>query len=409
MASTIMSTVRGFCAPEFQAVADEFERNFSERGEVGAAVAIHVDGKPVVDLWGGIADRESGRAWQEDTLVTVYSSSKGIAAACMHMLIDRGMLDVDEPVARYWPEFAAHGKEQVTVAMLLSHQAGLPFWEEPLPPGALNDWEHVTAVLAKQAPIWEPGTQSGYHAITLGYLEGELVRRVTGRTIGQFLRDELAGPLGADAWFGLPESEEHRVATLYLAEPDPALRSALFDKLMAEPDWMGWKMITNSGGDGTSESANSRARRAAEIPAAGGVTNARGLARIYAPFSLDGSVDGVRIVDAKALPLMRTTRAASSCDTILRLPTTYTLGFSKSWGARHLGSGEYVIVGEHAFGTPGLGGNMGFADGQAQMSFGYTMNRHGFGTGLNERGQSLIDAAYRAVGFTSCAPGFWVR
>lgn len=409
MSTTAIAAVQGFCAPEFQEVADEFERNFVERGELGAAVAIAMDGRPVVDLWGGTADRESGRPWEKDTLVTVYSCSKGIAATCMHILVDRGLLDVDAPVARYWPEFAANGKEGVTVAMLLSHQAGLPFWMEALSPAALHDSGPVNAMLAAQEPVWEPGTQCGYHGITIGHLEGELVRRITGRSIGRFLRDELAGPLGADAWFGLPESEDARVATLYLAEPDPTLRSALFDKLMSEPDWIGWKLINNSGGDGTPESANSRARRAAEIPAAGGIANARALARIYTPLSLDGSVDGVRIVRPEALPLMRTTRAASSCDTILRIPTTYTLGFSKSWGARRLGPGEHVIIGEQAFGTPGLGGNMGFADGQARMSFGYTMNRHGFGTGLNDRGQSLIDAAYRSVGFTTSDPGFWVR
>ena len=399
--------MQGHCDPAFAQVAEEFERNFAVRGELGAAVAITLEGHPVVDLWGGTADAETQRPWTADTAVVVFSCSKGLSAICIHMLVDRGLIDVQAPVAHYWPEFAQAGKGHITVAMVLSHAAGLPYWQTPLPPGGLLDWDLAASQLAAEAPVWEPGTTHGYHAITLGTIEGELVRRVMGRTIGQFLRDEVAGPLGAEVWIGLPESEEHRVATLSLAQPDG--NSALFAKLMAEPDWHGWKMIANNGGDGSPESVNSRARHAAEIPAAGGIGNARGLARAYAPLSLDGSIDGVRLVGADRLPEMRTVRAASSCDTILRLPTTFTLGFSKSWGARELGEGEHVIIGEQAFGTPGLGGNIGFADGQARMSFGYTMNRHGGGTGLNARGQSLVDAAYRSVGFASSDPGFWVK
>lgn len=290
--------------------------------------------------------------------------------------------------------------------MVLSHQAGLPYWQGQLPKGALLDWQLAARRLAEEAPVWEPGTRHGYHAVTLGFLEGEIVRRITGRTIGQFLREELAEPLGADVWIGLPETEEPRVSTVYLGEADP--NSSFFAKLMAEPDWDGWKMVNNSGEDISPESVNSRARHAAEIPAAGGIMSARGLARIYSALSLDGSIDGIRVVSADALPGMRTTRSASSCDLLLRLPTTFTLGFSKSWGRRQDGEGSYVIIGEQAFGTPGFGGNMGFADGQARLAFGYVMNSHGPGTGLNTRGQSLIDAAYRAVGFRTSAPGFWI-
>lgn len=397
--------VHGFCAPEFAQVADAFARNFSDHGEVGAAVSICVDGKPVVDLWGGMAHTETGRPWTEDTLVTVFSATKGMAATCIHMLAERGLLDFDAPVASYWPEFAANGKEGITVAMALSHQAGVPVWQNSLPQDAFHDFDLLVDRLVAETPAWEPGTTHGYHPVTIGVIEGELMRRITGRTMGGFLRDEVAGPLGADIWIGLPESEEHRVATLYLGERNP--ETPMMRKLASDPDWYGWNFINNVGGD--RENVNSRARRAAEIPAAGGVATARGLARLYAPLSRDGSVDDVRLVQPQSLHAMRAIRSASDCDVMLRIPTTFTLGFSKCWGSRKLGSGQHVILGQNAFGTPGMGGSMGFADTDARMSFGYVMNRHGSGVGLNERGQGLIDAAYRSLGFAHDNPGFWVR
>jgi CubicO group peptidase (beta-lactamase class C family) len=397
--------VHGLCAPEFAQVADAFARNFSEYGEVGAAVSICLDGKPVVDLWGGTADRDSARPWGEDTMAVVFSATKGMAATCMHMLAERGLLDFDAPVAHYWPEFAANGKEGITVAMALSHQAGVPVWRAELPPRALCDFDLVAERLAAEAPVWEPGTALGYHPVTIGVIEGELVRRITGRTIGTFLREEVARPLGADIWIGLPEAEEHRVATLYLSERDP--HSPMMRKAASDPAWIGWSFINNIGGD--RDHVNLRERHAAEIPAAGGIATARGLARLYAPLSRDGAVDGVRLLQPSSLDAMRELRSATDCDVLLRIPTTYTLGFSKSWGARRLGSGQHVILGKNAFGTPGMGGSIGFADTEARMSFGYVMNRHGSGVGLNERGQGLVDAAYRSLGFTTSAPGIWVR
>ena len=397
--------VHGFCAPEFGEVADAFARNFADYGELGAAVSICVDGTPVVDLWGGTADRDSGKPWAEDTMVVVFSATKGMAATCMHMLAERGLLDFDAPVAEYWPEFAANGKAAITVAMALSHQAGVPIWQAQLPSGAFHDFDLVARMLAEEAPVWEPGTTHGYHPVTIGVIEGEIVRRLTGKSIGTFLHEEVAEPLGADIWIGLPESEEHRVATLYVGERDP--RAPMMRKLTSDPDWFGWRFIDNVGGD--RENINLRARHAAEIPAAGGIATARGLARLYAPLSCDGAVDGVRLLQPSSLPAMREVRSASDRDVLLRIPTTFTLGLSKTWGDRRLGSGQYVILGKDAFGTPGMGGSIGFADTDARMSFGYVMNQHGSGVGLNERGQGLIDAAYRAVGFTSSAPGFWVR
>lgn len=399
-----MTQIHGHCAPAFSGVRDAFEQNFAERGERGAAVAIRHRGEVVVDLWGGAADT-TGRPWVEDTLAVVFSSTKGLAATCLHILADRGQIDFDAPVARYWPEFAAKGKGGVTVAMALSHQAGLPVWQEPLPENALLDWDLAAGRLADEAPLWEPGTAHGYHGLTIGWLKGELVRRITGRTIGRFFREEVAGPLDADAWIGLPATERARVAEMELPEPDP--NSAFFQKVANEPDWFGAKLVTNDGGD--LAGVNSPVRYAMEHPSAGGVTNARALALVYAPLSLDGALGDVRLVGADRLPQMRTVRSASACDLILRLPTTFTLGFSKTWGDRKLGPGNHVILGEQAFGTPGFGGSIGFADGEAELAFGYVMNRMGGGVGLNDRGQGLVDAAYRAIGYRTSEPGFWVR
>ena len=397
--------VHGFCTQEFGEVANAFARNFSDHGEVGASVSICLDGKPVVDLWGGTADLDSGRPWTQDTMAVVFSATKGMAATCMHMLAERGLLDFNAPVASYWPEFGVNGKEGITVAMALSHQAGVPVWRAELPRFALHDFDLVTERLAAEAPVWEPGTMHGYHPVTIGVIEGELMRRITGRTIGTFLREEVARPLQADIWIGLPESEEHRVATLYLADRDP--QSPMMQKLANDPAWIGSYFINNVGGD--RENVNLPERHAAEIPAAGGIATARGLARLYAPLSRDGAVDDVRLLQSSSLHAMREIRSASDCDVLLRIPTTFTLGFSKSWGERRLGSGQHVLIGKNAFGTPGMGGSMGFADSDARMSFGYVMNRHGSGVGLNERGQGLIDAAYRSLGFTACASGVWVR
>jgi CubicO group peptidase (beta-lactamase class C family) len=401
------SVVRGFCDARFALVREEFERNFAERGEVGGALAIHIDGVPLVDLWGGIANTATGEPWNRDTMVVVFSCTKGMAAVCMHVLIDRGLVEADAPVCRYWPEFAANGKDSLTVAMVMAHQAGLPFWQTSIPPDGLLDWSLATNALAQEPPIWEPGTCHGYHGMTLGYLEGEIVRRVTGKSIGAFLREEIAVPLSADVWIGLPAAEEARMAQVYLKASDS--RSPMFRKMTEDAHWIGWQLVNNTGDYITAQNINSRRCHEAEAPAVGGIASARGLARLYAPLARDGSVDSVRVVRDQALPSMRTVRSASACDLLLRVPTTFTLGFSKSWGARSLGPGQHVIMGEHAFGTPGMGGSIGFADGEARMSFGYIMNKHGGGVGLNERGQSLIDAAYQALDFRSSTPGFWVR
>ncbi|HZA86114.1 MAG TPA: serine hydrolase domain-containing protein, partial [Acidimicrobiales bacterium] len=212
--------VQGHCDDRFTGVADEFERNFAERGELGASVAVTVGGETVVDLWGGHADPEHSRTWDKDTLCVAMSSTKGVTALAVHLLASDGGLDVDEPVATYWPEFAAAGKERVLVRHLLTHQAGLPALRDPVPPGGFYDWDDMIGRLAAEPPFWEPGTRHGYHALTFGFLVGEVVRRVTGRSFGRFVADEIAGPLGLDLYIGLPEGLGPRVARL-VPPPDP--------------------------------------------------------------------------------------------------------------------------------------------------------------------------------------------
>jgi CubicO group peptidase (beta-lactamase class C family) len=390
-------------------VREEFERNFSERGELGASVSIMLDGEPVVDLWGGHADDDAGSVWERDTLVVVFSTTKGMTALAAHMLADRGVLDFDAPVVRYWPEFGEAGKEAIPVRMLLNHQAGLAAWREPLPDGALYDWELVTDLLARQAPWWEPGTRVGYHAVTFGHLVGEVVRRVAGRSVGTFLREEIAGPLDADVYIGLAEELEPRVAPTALYDYSSATESEFAALVLADPEGLPAKLQLNTGGWlGNQEVLDTRASHAAEIPAANGIANARGLARMYAPLALGGAIDGVRLVRPDAITGMRYVQSRTERDASALVATAFSLGFLKSWDNRALGEGMSTIIGECAFGHAGLGGSIGFADPVARMSFGYTMNRHGHGTGINARGQSLVDAAYRAVGALTDAPGYWV-
>jgi len=402
-------TVHGDCDPRFAQVREQFERNFAERGEVGASVSVMLDGEPVVDLWGGEADAQRGVAWERDTVVVVFSSTKGMTALAAHMLIDRGALDPDAPVARYWPEFAQAGKDALPVRQLLNHQAGLAAWREPLPDGALYDWELAVGRLAEQAPWWEPGTRVGYHAVTFGHLVGELVRRADGRSVGTFLREEVAEPLGIDLHVGLPEDAEPRVARSVLYDYSGEPESAFAALVAADPEGLPAKLQLNTGGWlGNQELLDTRASHAAEIPAANGITNARGLATMYAPLALGGALGDVRLVGRDAIPLMRYPQSRTESDASALVATAFSLGFMKSWDNRALGEGMSTIFGEHAFGHAGLGGSVGFADPAARMSFGYAMSRHGHGTGINARGQSLVDAAYRAVGARTDAPGFWV-
>ncbi|NIH82766.1 serine hydrolase domain-containing protein [Amycolatopsis viridis] len=403
--------IGGSCAEEFSRVREEFERNFADRGEVGASVCVMIDGEPVVDLWGGVADRETGRPWEQDTASVIFSCTKGATALCAHVLASRGQLDLAAPVARYWPEFGQSGKEDITVGMLLSHQSGLPVISTPLPDSAFFDWDRMIGALEVEKPLWEPGTRHGYHALTFGWLIGEVVHRVSGKSLGEFFRDEVAGPLGLDFWIGCPEEVEPRLAPMIFPEPREGDEPSLFMTMAAtKPESIPGQIFANSGGymlPGPT-GFDSRNAHAAEIGAAGGISNARGLAGMYAPLACGGGLAGVELVDRRALARMTTTVSAGHDETLL-IGSRFSAGYFRSIDNRHrpYGLRDSVILSADAFGHPGFGGSLGFASPDNRMSFGYTMNNMGPGTLLNDRGQSLVDAVYRSLGYTDNSTEVW--
>jgi len=411
--------IAGYCDPKFELVAEEFERNFRERGEVGASVCVKVAGETVVDLWGGSADPASNKPWEENTITHVWSCTKGATALCAHMLVSQGLLDLEAPVVRYWPEFGQAGKESIPVKMLLNHQSGVAAISEPIPPGALYDWEFMVRALEKQAPFWKPGSMHGYHGFTFGWLVGEVVRRVSGKSIGTFFREEVAELLDLDFWMGLPVTHETRVAPIIPADPpdpsgpvSPMMMAIAMDQASLQAI-----LMFNTGGymlpgpDGVF-GFNTRTAHIAEFGSVGSLTNARGLAGLYAPLANGGNLNGFNLVSRDTVTRMGAVSSASSLDTSILLPTRFTLGFAKSVDNRRVPSAtedDSLILSEEAFGHPGFGGALGFADPVANMSFGYAMNRMGPGIGLNARGQSLVDATYLSLGYTSNAGGSWIK
>ncbi|MER7286519.1 serine hydrolase domain-containing protein [Streptomyces lydicus] len=388
------ATVSGHCAPGFDGVREAFERNFSEHGDVGAAVAVTVDGEPVVDLWGGHADAGRTRAWQRDTLVNVYSTTKGMTALCAHLLVDRGELDLNAPVARYWPEFAQAGKQDLPVRWLLSHRAGLVAPRRPLPAGRAYDWDAVCATLAATEPWWPPGTAQGYHAVTFGYLVGEVVRRITGQSLGAFLRSEITGPLGARVFIGTPEEEHASCADMVgqldearLAEQFPGAPKPPFTSLADHPLAVLMLALTSiPTGD-----VNSAAYRSAEIPAGNAHASAHGLATVY------GALAGGRLVGPATLEAMRRSQSLPG-EPDLTIDALAPGGASLRWGLGYMLNQGQAGPNPRAFGHGGAGGSYAFADPENRLSYAYTMNRYGGGTtGTDPRNGGLVAAVYRAL------------
>ncbi|MFF9520437.1 serine hydrolase domain-containing protein [Streptomyces achromogenes] len=381
--------IHGHCDPRFTAVREAFEENFRARGELGAAVAVTVAGETVVDLWGGWADPARTRPWERDTVVNVWSTTKGVVALCAHLLADRGLLDLDAPVAAYWPEFAAEGKGKVLVRHLLSHRAGLAGLREPHALEQLYDWETTTARLAATAPWWEPGTRSGYHALTYGFLVGEVIRRVSGLRPGAFLERELAGPLGVDFTVGLPARDAGRAAELVLA---PAPQGAEQAVGLGTLTPVARAALANPA-TGPAQ-ANSAGWRAAEIPAANGHGTARAVAALYGVFAGRGTFGGRRFLSQRAAERARESEGPGR-DLVLGAAfegeTEIGLGL---WL-----SGPHGLYGPNprAFGHDGFGGSCGLADPEAGVSLGYVMNRMGHRLADDPRKTALVDALYRAL------------
>ena len=367
--------VRGHCDPRFSKVRDLFQQSFDAGSEIGAAMAFTLDGERVVDLWGGHYDAERTREWERDTLVNVYSTTKGMTAICANQLIEQGKLDIDAPVAQYWPEFAAGGKESLPVRYLLSHQAGLPAIREPLPAGALYDWDRVTSALAAQEPWWKPGEKHGYHAMTFGFLVGEVVRRISGQSLGNYFREHVAEPLGADFHIGLAEEHDARTSNLHgglvqAANPDaPKIEGPLGDMMrdMQDPTTMTGAAFANP--PSPPGSVNTREWRAAEIPAANGHGTARALAEIYGVLARGGERDGVRILESSTIDRAIQEEAFGPDAVLGQMPMRFGLGFMLRHDMIPLSPGP------RAFGHPGAGGSIGMADPDARVGFGFTMNK----------------------------------
>jgi len=398
-----VTEIGGVVEPGFEGVAEAFRANFDQLGEVGAATAVYVGGRKVVDLWGGVADREAGTPYTEDSLQLVFSTTKGATAACANLLAQRGDLDVDAPVAHYWPEFKAAGKGDIPVRWLLCHKAGLPYVDAELTLAQALAWDPMIRALEEQAPVWEPGTAHGYHATTYGWLVGEVVRRISGKSLGTFFHDEFAEPLGLEFWIGLPDEQQHRVAPLIQwgsigggerAEPaDPAL-AALIAQFMGPDTLLGKALAAPNGVISSAEGGfNNPAVRAAEIPAANGVTNARSLARFYA--GLTGTVEG-----GPSEPLLTEAQVAkaselqtSGADKCLQFDTTFGLGF-------FVASLFAPYGGAKSFGHTGAGGSVGFTDPEHGIGFGYVMNKMGMSLNGDPCSSGLIKAVYDAIGVT---------
>jgi CubicO group peptidase (beta-lactamase class C family) len=382
--------INGECDQRFDRVKRAFTENFAQRGEVGASVAISLDGRPVVDLWGGHLDHVATKPWQRDNIVNVWSTTKGLTAICAHRLAGEGRLDFDAPVAKYWPEFAAGGKAAVPVSYLLNHKAGLAAIRAPLRNEDLFSWEVVTRELARQEPWWTPGTKHGYHAITFGWLVGEVVRRISGKSLGTYFRDEIAGPLGMDAYIGFDASLDPRVAEIFpVPPPAPGQPNPMAD-LVKDPNSVSAKALLNPPNTMLPTTTNSRAWRAAEIPGANGHANARALARVYGALARGGEVDGVRVVNTAALPRCYTEQSKGT-DAVLGFTTRFSLGFMMSLPGSQLGPNP------RSFGHPGAGGSLGFADPDTKVGFGYAMNQMGSGMLLDVRAAALIDALYASL------------
>ena len=366
-----MTDIQGTVDEGYGAVADAFAQNFEDANELGAGFCLHVDGRAVVDIWAGVADKASGRPWDDQTLQLVFSTTKGAAAICIARLVQDGKLSYDDTVAQHWPEFAQNGKGDITVGQLMSHQAGLPAVDAPLSFNDLMAVGPVVDALAAQAPMWEPGTAHGYHAVTYGWLAGELLRRVDGRTMGTWFAEEIAGPLGLDFWIGLPEEHEHRVSTL-VPSPRPTDPEVL--KLMlqvAGPGTLGFRALFMDGvlmaTSPTDNPFNSRAVHATEMPAANGITNARSLSRLYA--ATIGEVDGIRILEPQTVDAMRAEQVLAP-DKSLVVETRFGHGMML-----HHTLSEMIADG--AYGHAGAGGSLGYAHPESGVAYGYVMNQMG--------------------------------
>ena len=376
--------IHGTVAPGFEGVREALANNLRSGADVGCSAAVTIDGELVADVWGGHLDPARTQPWLEDTIVNVWSTTKTMTALSALVLADRGELDLHAPVARYWPEFKAGGKEDVEVAHLLSHTAGLSGWQEPMVVEDLYDWEKCTSRLAAQEPWWEPGTASGYHAVTQGYLVGEVIRRISGRTVGSFFAEEIAGPLGADFHIGTAAEHDHRVAPV-IAPPGRDLDAAA---AALGADSIAVRSLANPRID-AARSFDLDWRRA-EIPAAGGHGNARSVARVQSLLACGGTVGGVEVLsEAGCAAVMEEMSFAP--DLVLQLPIRFGMGYGLTSDKMPLGPNPRTCF------WGGWGGSLVIVDQDARLCIAYVMNKMGEGTVGDFRGAGVAMAAYAGL------------
>jgi CubicO group peptidase (beta-lactamase class C family) len=378
-----MAEVHGFCDDRFATVRDVLSGNLDSGADLGASVAITIEGKPVVDMWGGWSDAAKTKPWSENTITNVWSTTKTMTSLCALVLVERGQLDVYAPVAKYWPDFAANGKEDIEVRHLMSHTSGVSGWAQPVELADIYDWEKSTKMLAAQPPWWEPGTASGYHALNQGHLVGEVVRRISGTSLGTFFTEEIARPLGADFHIGLDPAEFQRVSDVIPPPPLP------FDMETMDPNSPAFKTFTGPPAD--AGAANTTEWRTAEIGAANGHGNARAVARIQSIVANGGEVDGVRLLSPDTIDLIFEEQA-NGIDLVLGLPIRFGIGY----GLPQPDSLPYVPDERICF-WGGWGGSMIIIDPERRMTLSYMMNRMEAGIVGCPRSAALITATYEAI------------
>jgi len=383
--------IKGTYDAKFERVKEVFADHFAKDMELGASVAVTIEGRPVVELWAGFADMEKTKPWQRDTLVNVYSTTKGITATCMHRLVDQGQLDLDQKVAHYWPEFAQNGKADITVRQLACHKAGLCAVDALLAPEALFDWETMVEAVAAQKSLWTPGTKHGYHARTFGWLLGEVVRRITGKSLGTYFKDELAEPLGLDFHIGLDPKHHGRVAFITPVPPAPEDAEPNLGKVMlTEPKSLTSRAFLNPPTFKIPDVSNTPQWRQAELPSSNGHATAAAIARLYGALACGGNVDGFKVLSKQSIAQART-QQTRGMDEVLLVETRFGNGFMLPTPGADYGPND------RAFGHPGMGGSLGFADPEAGIGFGYVMNLTGASILVNERPAALTKALYASL------------
>ena len=385
----------GFCDAQFLRVQQQFEENMRSGNEVGAAVAIVRQGKLVVDLWAGYSDKKATIPWKEDSIVNVFSSTKGIAALCVQHALDNRLLDLEKKVTYFWPEFGQKGKRDVSISWLLSHRSGLPALRDPVPDNALFDWDYMTARFADERPWWEPGVGHGYHMVSGGWMIGEVFKRALGCSINEYLQAEITPKLGVDFYIGVPEDAMHRVAQLKSSSSVPQNgRIFLFDKIVADREGVLAKALMNPQSLMTSSNRDEWKRM--ELPSATGHSNARGLATLYgAAVSgvVNGDVGAGSFLSEQAIQRCGDV-ASEGVDNVLDIPTRFGPGFLlQQTDNPETGFGS----GQRAFGHPGSGGSLGFADPEQEIGFGYVMNQMGPYLMVDPRARSLVEAMYESL------------